>query len=46
MKNAVDLVNNMALFEQRRLMENATTLPPVEPIGSDTPSEVPPAAGV
>ena len=45
MKNAVDLVNNMALFEQRRLMENAITLPPVE-YRADTPSEVPPAAGV
>lgn len=26
MKDAVDLVNNMALFEQRRLMDNDTTL--------------------
>jgi hypothetical protein len=39
MKNAVDLVNNMALFEQRRLMDNATSLPPL-----DTPSEVSPVA--
>jgi hypothetical protein len=29
MKDAVDLVNNMALFEQRRLMDNATSLPPL-----------------
>jgi hypothetical protein len=43
MKNAVDLVNNMALFEQRRLMEFAD-MPPLESIRSDTPSEVPPVA--